>query len=187
MDHTENTADNSYSSVACYTAVIYQWLLQFLLWGECHNILILIKIVTISRTNKWRFCILSTCMKALFIFTGFWSSFGRDEQVLSHPIHRARISVHCAVQRHFSFGCHPMCNLSRIRYAGRTWADGPISRIKKERIWSCRCKRTWRPIGLWHLEAPIFSRESAHKWRWGCQPYAPVAFTIRKIAGTHFC
>jgi hypothetical protein len=35
--------------------------------------------------------------------------------------------------------------------------------------------RPWRPIGLWDVEAPIFSRQSAHRWRWGCQPYAPEA------------
>jgi hypothetical protein len=28
------------------------------------------------------------------------------------------------------------------------------------------------PIGLWDVEAPTFSRQSAHRWRWGCQPYA---------------
>jgi hypothetical protein len=33
----------------------------------------------------------------------------------------------------------------------------------------------WRPVGLWDVEAPIFSRQSIHRWRWGCQPYAPAA------------
>jgi hypothetical protein len=28
------------------------------------------------------------------------------------------------------------------------------------------------PIDLWDVEAPTFSRKSAHRWRWGCQPYA---------------
>jgi hypothetical protein len=28
---------------------------------------------------------------------------------------------------------------------------------------------------LWDVEIPTFSRKSAHRWRWGCQPYAPVA------------
>jgi hypothetical protein len=30
-------------------------------------------------------------------------------------------------------------------------------------------------MGLWDVEAPTFSRQSAHRWRWGCQPYAPAA------------
>jgi hypothetical protein len=34
------------------------------------------------------------------------------------------------------------------------------------------CNRPCRPIGLWDIEAPIFSVQSAHRWRWGCQPYA---------------
>jgi hypothetical protein len=36
-------------------------------------------------------------------------------------------------------------------------------------------KRPWRPIRLWDVEAPAFSSKSAHRWRWGCQPYAPAA------------
>jgi hypothetical protein len=30
------------------------------------------------------------------------------------------------------------------------------------------------PIGLWDVEALTFSRQSAHSWQWGCQPYAPA-------------
>jgi hypothetical protein len=29
-------------------------------------------------------------------------------------------------------------------------------------------------IGLWEVEAPKFSRQSAHRWRWGCQAYTPA-------------
>jgi hypothetical protein len=36
------------------------------------------------------------------------------------------------------------------------------------------CNRLWRPIGLWDVEAPIFPRHSAHRWRWDfnltCRP-----------------
>jgi hypothetical protein len=35
------------------------------------------------------------------------------------------------------------------------------------------CNRPWRPIGLWDIEDPTFSRQSAHRWRWGCQPHWP--------------
>jgi hypothetical protein len=28
---------------------------------------------------------------------------------------------------------------------------------------------------LWDVKAPTFSRQSAHRWRWGCQPYALAA------------
>jgi hypothetical protein len=41
-------------------------------------------------------------------------------------------------------------------------------------MWSHPCNRPWRPIGLWDVEAPTFSRQSAHRWRWGCQPDAPA-------------
>jgi hypothetical protein len=42
----------------------------------------------------------------------------------------------------------------------------PVARwdnnVKKR--WSYRCKRPWRPIVLWDLEAPTFSRQSAPRW-----------------------
>jgi hypothetical protein len=28
---------------------------------------------------------------------------------------------------------------------------------------------------LWDVKAVTFSRQSAHRWRWGCQPHAPAA------------
>jgi hypothetical protein len=40
------------------------------------------------------------------------------------------------------------------------------------------CNRSWRPIGLWDVEAPIFSRQSAHRWRWGRQPHTPAALYL---------
>jgi hypothetical protein len=36
------------------------------------------------------------------------------------------------------------------------------------------CNRQWRPIGLWDVKDLTMSRQSAHRWRWGCQPYAPA-------------
>jgi hypothetical protein len=36
----------------------------------------------------------------------------------------------------------------------------------------------WRPIRLWDVEAPTFSRQSAHRWRRVCQPYAPAGHLI---------
>jgi hypothetical protein len=38
------------------------------------------------------------------------------------------------------------------------------------------CNRPWSPIGLRDVEAPTFSRKSAHRWRKGCQPYVLAAF-----------
>jgi hypothetical protein len=35
--------------------------------------------------------------------------------------------------------------------------------------------RPWRHMGLWDFEGPIFCIQSAHRWRWGCQPYAQGA------------
>jgi hypothetical protein len=30
------------------------------------------------------------------------------------------------------------------------------------------------PIGLWDIGVPKFSKQSAHIWQWGCQPYMPA-------------
>jgi hypothetical protein len=38
-----------------------------------------------------------------------------------------------------------------------------------------KLSRPWTPIGLWAVEAHTFSRQSAHRWRWDCHPYAPAA------------
>jgi hypothetical protein len=61
--------------------------------------------------------------------------------------------------------------------------------IYRELQISYPCNRPWRPIGLWDVEVPTFSRQSAHRWRRGCQPYAPAGLPLppRKIPGTHFC
>jgi hypothetical protein len=55
----------------------------------------------------------------------------------------------------------------------RTFLQFP--QLKGRKRESYPCNRPWRPIGLWDVEAPKFSRQSAHRWRWGCQPYAPPA------------
>jgi hypothetical protein len=48
--------------------------------------------------------------------------------------------------------------------------------------------RLWKPIGLRDVEDRTLSRQSAHRWRWGCQPYAPAAlYSPETFSGTHFC
>jgi hypothetical protein len=47
--------------------------------------------------------------------------------------------------------------------------------LGKKRL-SCSCTRPWRPLELWDVEAATFSRQSALRWRWVCQPYVPAAF-----------
>jgi hypothetical protein len=45
------------------------------------------------------------------------------------------------------------------------------------------CNRPWRPVGLWDVEAPTFSGQSAHRWWWGCRPYATAS---RSLPGLRF-
>jgi hypothetical protein len=37
------------------------------------------------------------------------------------------------------------------------------------------CYKPWRPIGLREVKAPTLLRQTATRWRQGCQPYAPAA------------
>jgi hypothetical protein len=48
--------------------------------------------------------------------------------------------------------------------------------VKKK---SCPCNRLWRPIELWDVETPTFSRQSAHRWRWGCPGRFLVLISVR--------
>jgi hypothetical protein len=41
--------------------------------------------------------------------------------------------------------------------------------------------RPWRPIDVRDAEDPTLSRQSAQTWRYGCQPYAPVALYSPEI------
>jgi hypothetical protein len=47
------------------------------------------------------------------------------------------------------------------------------NRSKKKR--SYPCNKPQRLTGLWDVQAPTFSRQPAHRWRWGRQTYAPAA------------
>jgi hypothetical protein len=54
------------------------------------------------------------------------------------------------------------------------------------------CYRPWRPIGLREVKAPTLLKQTANRWRQGCQPYAPAALypqvsLFLKIPGTRFC
>jgi hypothetical protein len=37
------------------------------------------------------------------------------------------------------------------------------------------CERPCRPTELWDVQARTFSRQSVHRWQWGCQPCVPAA------------
>jgi hypothetical protein len=39
----------------------------------------------------------------------------------------------------------------------------------------CPCNRPWRPMGR-----ETSPRQTAHRWRWGCQPYSPATVYTQK-------
>jgi hypothetical protein len=83
-----------------------------------------------------------------------------DDHIMSYS-RRSQYNTIKASHLKLSNGCNPCAT---IRYL----------------IWGLRkvsypSYRPWRPIGLWDVEAPTFSSQSAHRWWWDCQPYAPAA------------
>jgi heme A synthase len=42
-------------------------------------------------------------------------------------------------------------------------------------------------MGLWDVEDPTLSRQSAHRWRLGFQSYTPAALNPQKSSVAHFC
>jgi hypothetical protein len=71
---------------------------------------------------------------------------------------------------------HSFSILSQLNAQHTVLCKVPISykahQFPRNTVW---CNRPWRPIGFWDVEAPTFSRQPPHRWRWGCQPYAPAA------------
>jgi hypothetical protein len=63
-------------------------------------------------------------------------------------------------------------------YVARRGDNWVIGKGKKKKRKSYSCNRPWKTIELWDVEAPIISRQSAHRWRWDCQPYSPVDFPL---------
>jgi hypothetical protein len=76
--------------------------------------------------------------------------------------------------------CHFVHHKSEITWSGanpRLRGGMPAtSRLNYDTALSYPCthNRPWRPSGIRDAKALTFSRQSAHRWRWGCQPYAPV-------------
>jgi hypothetical protein len=59
--------------------------------------------------------------------------------------------------------------------------------VSEKKRWSYSSNRLWRPIGLWDIEDPTRSGQSAHTWRWGCQPVLYSQKHLFSVSGTHFC
>jgi hypothetical protein len=70
---------------------------------------------------------------------------------------------------HINFGWKPQRTkpLGTFRH---TWENSikmgaEVCIVEGSRQVNGKCNRPWRPIGLWDVEAPTFSRQSAHRWR----------------------
>jgi hypothetical protein len=99
--------------------------------------------------------------------------------ILSQDVDRAQSPKHCSSVKNRTMGnvqnvnnCifHITLNTSSSihptiqRYI--CWATDSVANYR----YSFPCNRPYRPIG-WDVEASTFSRRSAYRWRWSCQPY----------------
>jgi hypothetical protein len=102
-------------------------------------------------------------------------------RVSSHYRERCYINLECTgtiqntLQQYLrSFvemeNCFPVTRLI-FRWLWCTWLHSYCKQVKSKYIYPCNSP--WRPIGLWDVEAPTFSRRLFHRW-WG-QLYAPAA------------
>jgi hypothetical protein len=65
---------------------------------------------------------------------------------------------------------------NRLQYNTEHYSDYKL----KSKKWGYPCIRPWRPLGLQDVEDPTLSIQSAHRWRLGCQPYAPASLYPKK-------
>jgi hypothetical protein len=49
------------------------------------------------------------------------------------------------------------------------------------------CNKLFMPVVVSDVEAPTFCRKSAHRWRWGCRPYAPNGLFLQEDPRYSFC
>jgi hypothetical protein len=78
---------------------------------------------------------------------------------------------------------HTSAEAAKLWLASRSQLFWNVTAARGKKCWLLRkvnypCNTPWRPIGLWDVEASIFSSQSAHRWWCGCQPYAPVSRTL---------
>jgi hypothetical protein len=117
---------------------------------------------------SWRLqAILRFCLRNLWGYN-VGTTDGRD--FLITPLRWAQVPWYDICTRfHKDWFRHSNVNRGEIQ----THTDSMV--ILKAYFHPYPCNRPWRPRGLWDVEAPTFSRQSAHIWRWGCQPHAPAA------------
>jgi hypothetical protein len=91
-----------------------------------------------------------------------------------------KVQLSLCLTKHRAVKTYPLLNYTpRLENFRIQFYNIPICIIPPLPIYyllkSYPCKRLWRPIGLWDVEAPTFSRQSPHRWRWGRQLHAPAA------------
>jgi hypothetical protein len=85
-----------------------------------------------------------------------------------------RISVHWSI---FQPECSWYCCGVLLGTRGKRMplhSEPKLTRVHLKRYFY-PCSRPWRPIRMWDVEDPTFSRLLAHRWRWVCQPYELAA------------
>jgi hypothetical protein len=82
---------------------------------------------------------------------------------------------HCLDSR-LTVNCEILATCSSTYSPLRTSQDAHSVSIRSV----CPSIMPWRPIGMWDIESPTLSRQSAHRWRLGCKPYASAALYSQK-------
>jgi hypothetical protein len=97
--------------------------------------------------------------------------------ILSVIVRDCNIWPTCKEERKHPYPCHYEWKIKPASGRQMFWICGKSKDKEKVKL---PCNRPWRSIGLWDVEAPTFSRQSDHRWRWGYQPYAPAAVYLQE-------
>jgi hypothetical protein len=90
--------------------------------------------------------------------------FFTSQQLLSHSRYSYKV-----MKPHGSLPCSQNIDTCLLAQS-----DEPSSHLESAmKNWIYLRNGLWRPIAFWDVEDPTFSRQSAQRWRWGCQLYAP--------------
>jgi hypothetical protein len=103
------------------------------------------------------------CEQPAFIDYSFWKLFR------CRPVHLFQLWFTVICNRQYIFS--PCCNFMFYCFISFHF----ILPMNEDKRWNYPWNSPWRPIGLWDIEAPAFSRQSAHKCQWTCHPCMLVA------------
>jgi hypothetical protein len=100
-----------------------------------------------------------------FVLGVAWTRAHTGQGHSGHSAEKPLLSVYLACVTSVQFMCR---NCDKFRTIMLVGSLRTVSDYMRFEVLTRQILKRWSDV-----EAPTFTRKSAHKWRWGCQPYAP--------------